>query len=262
MREGDEILFIAFPNGTIPRVSFRFSRTYFIFFFILQTMTEDTLLRDIHRYLTVETENGRRVFTEQELTEHFQVTRYRIRQCLAKLSRLGAVASVKKKGLTLLQPSPDKVSQEIHFLIGGRSFEVHELAETLKIFLSQILSLSARRMTPQAQSNILTKLSRFATSVNFPSAAWSFHFQILERLIAISQNRVLQTYGLALIHAYANYFKRIKLEDPLCFIALEWDQKLFQAIQKNDVEKITFVVEQLIENTLLSTEVRDPFTPH
>lgn len=225
-------------------------------------MTEDTLLREIHRYLTIETNKGRRSFTEQELAEYFQVTRYRIRQCLAKLNRLGAVTSVKKKGLTLLQPSPDKVSQEIHLLIGGRSFEVHELAETLKIFLSQIFTLSARRLTPQSQSSLLTKLSRFRASVNFPSAAWSFHFQILERLVAISQNRVLQTYGLALVQAYANYFKRIKLEDPLCFIALEWDQRIIQALQKNDIERLQLAIEQLIENTLLSTEVRDPFSPN
>lgn len=111
-------------------------------------MDEESLFRDIHNHLIHQAQEGGKMDTEMKLAERFNVSRYRVRRVLDILTRMGIIHRAQKRGLTVLDPEPEKLSKNIGSQLTVSGFNAMEDLEARMLIEHAVLELAVKRLTP------------------------------------------------------------------------------------------------------------------
>jgi GntR family transcriptional repressor for pyruvate dehydrogenase complex len=168
-------------------------------------MDEESLFRDIHRHLLKQRQSGERIDTEMQLADRFHVSRYHVRQALAKLSLLGIIERTKKKGITVKSVEPENLSKRLESQLQVFDYDPFELSEARLLIDSNVLSLTARRIVPATLGSLGRILARMEGCIEFRAAFLKFHQQFWKEIYGACGNRVMGVYAASLMAQSVNF---------------------------------------------------------
>ena len=157
-------------------------------------MDEESLFRDIHNHLIHQAQEGGKMDTEMKLAERFNVSRYRVRRVLDILTRMGIIHRAQKRGLTVLDPEPEKLSKNIGSQLTVSGFNAMEDLEARRLIEHAVLELAVKRLTPMTEK--VGQLERVMIS---GAAVIEIHQSFRLELISGCGNRVLQVFAESLL---------------------------------------------------------------
>ena len=123
-------------------------------------MDEESLFRDIHNHLIHQAQEGGKMDTEMKLAERFNVSRYRVRRVLDILTRMGIIHRAQKRGLTVLDPEPEKLSKNIGSQLTVSGFNAMEDLEARMLIEHAVLELAVKRLTPMTAGRLTEKVGQ------------------------------------------------------------------------------------------------------
>ena len=126
-------------------------------------MDEESLFRDIHNHLIHQAQEGGKMDTEMKLAERFNVSRYRVRRVLDILTRMGIIHRAQKRGLTVLDPEPEKLSKNIGSQLTVSGFNAMEDLEARMLIEHAVLELAVKRLTPMTAGRLTEKVGQLLT---------------------------------------------------------------------------------------------------
>ena len=127
-------------------------------------MDEESLFRDIHNHLIHQAQEGGKMDTEMKLAERFNVSRYRVRRVLDILTRMGIIHRAQKRGLTVLDPEPEKLSKNIGSQLTVSGFNAMEDLEARMLIEHAVLELAVKRLTPMTAGRLTEKVGQLAAT--------------------------------------------------------------------------------------------------
>lgn len=162
-------------------------------------MDEESLFRDIHNHLIHQAQEGGKMDTEMKLAERFNVSRYRVRRVLDILTRMGIIHRAQKRGLTVLDPEPEKLSKNIGSQLTVSGFNAMEDLEARMLIEHAVLELAVKRLTPMTAGRLTEKVGQLERVMISGAAVIEIHQSFRLELISGCGNRVLQVFAESLL---------------------------------------------------------------
>lgn len=201
-------------------------------------MDEEKLFREIHQHILAQAKLGRRIDTETELAEHFNVTRYKVRKALSVLSQMGIVDRAPKRGMTITNLGPKNLSAQIKVQMDIANFDIREFIEARLLIEVDIIPLAIRRMTPALLGRLEDAINRIEINAHNSIEAdkWDREFHLL--LLEACGNRVLQVFSAVLVTYFEKTAHRLPENNPHFFLdTAQTERQLLQHIKNGDAEK-------------------------
>lgn len=213
-------------------------------------MDEESLFRDIHSHLMQQARLGEKMDTEMKLAERFNVTRYRVRRVLDMLARMGIIRRAQKRGLTVLAPEPEKLSQNIGSQITVSGFNAMEDLEARSLIERSVLELSLRRLTPRMSGRLAETVAQLERVSLSGLAVAEFHQTFRAELIRGCGNRVLQVFAEALLTECMRHLREAADELPADFLSdlITADRELLTALQRGDLPAALETLDGIIQH--------------
>ena len=213
---------------------------------------DDALLTDIHNFLIFQARRGDKMDTETELAKRFQVSRYRVRLVLDKLSQMGVITRAQKRGLTLDNVSTAKLAENFGTQFSLAGFDLREFLESRIALANEMAPLVAMRATPASLGTLEKLLSQMEGAMLAKSAVLSFHQEFQETLYKASGNRVLEVYALALEKVWQGYLKDLKEFDPkMIEAAVDADREALKSLRIGDARRLSETLSRMLRDEML-----------
>lgn len=199
---------------------------------------EEQLFREIHNHILRQAKAGKRIDTETELAQHFNVTRYKIRKALSVLSRMGVVDRAPKRGMTVNNLGTKNLTTQIQVQMDIARFDIREFIEARLLIEVDIIPLAIRRMTPALLGRLEYAIEMIEANADDSLEAdkWDREFHLL--LLEACGNRVLQVFSGALVTYFEKTTSRLPKHDPGFFLDIAYkERELLHAIKLGQEEK-------------------------
>ena len=208
---------------------------------------DNALLSKIHAILVTLAQSVDKMDTETELAKRFQVSRYRVRLVLDKLTQMGILSRTQKRGMTLDKVSPEKFADNFSTQLTLSGFDLREFLEARLALADEMAPLIVMRVTP---ASLETLQMQGAEEVE--PAAFLLHREFLKTLYAASGNRVLEAYALALEkswHGFIGEAGDIKARMPETLV--DADKEILKALRICDARGLAEVLGRALREEML-----------
>lgn len=218
----------------------------------MASTNDEALLRDIHHYLISQAQSGDKMETETELAARFQVSRYRVRLVLDKLSQMGVITRAQKRGMTLNVVSPKKLADNFCTQFEVANFDLREFLEARIALSNEVAPLAVMRVTPSVIGQLQGILSRFEGAIEVRKAALDFHFQFEECLFAASGNRVLEVFARSLSALWRGLIDASgEVGADFLERALDADREALKALKVGDAKHLSETLSEGLREEML-----------
>lgn len=213
---------------------------------------DDALLSDIHNFLITQARSGDKMDTETKLAKRFQVSRYRVRLVLDKLSQMGVLSRAQKRGMSLDKVSPEKLADNFTTQLTLADFDLREFLEARIALANEIAPLVVMRATPACIGKLDDLVSQMQGAADVKSAVLTFHMQFQEALFAASGNRVLEVYALALNRAWRGFIDDIGEPDArMIETLLDADREVLKSLRIGDARRLAETISRALREEML-----------
>ncbi len=213
---------------------------------------DDTLLSDIHNFLINQARSGDKMDTETKLAKRFQVSRYRVRLVLDKLSQMGVITRAQKRGMTLDKVSTEKLAENFTTQLTLAEFDLREFLEARIALANEIAPLVVMRATPACLGKLSDLVSQMQGAADVKSAVLTFHMQFQEALFAASGNRVLEVYSLALNRTWRGFIDDVGDPDArMIETVLDADREALKSLRIGDARRLAEVLSRALREEML-----------
>ena len=215
-------------------------------------MDEESLFRDIHNHLIHQAQEGGKMDTEMKLAERFNVSRYRVRRVLDILTRMGIIHRAQKRGLTVLDPEPEKLSKNIGSQLTVSGFNAMEDLEARMLIEHAVLELAVKRLTPMTAGRLTEKVGQLERVMISGAAVIEIHQSFRLELISGCGNRVLQVFAESLLTECLRLLRETGESLPSDYRSdlLTGDRRLLDAIKQGSMDEACEAL-----NTVIQLEV-------
>ena len=205
-------------------------------------MDEESLFRDIHNHLIHQAQEGGKMDTELKLAERFNVSRYRVRRVLDILTRMGIIHRAQKRGLTVLDPEPEKLSKNIGSQLTVSGFNAMEDLEARMLIEHAVLELAV----------LTEKVGQLERVMISGAAVIEIHQSFRLELISGCGNRVLQVFAESLLTECLRLLRETGESLPSDYLSdlITGDRRLLDAIKQGSMDEACEA-----RNTVIQLEV-------
>lgn len=213
---------------------------------------DNALLSKIHAFLVTQSQSVDKMDTETELAKRFQVSRYRVRLVLDKLTQMGILSRTQKRGMTLDKVSPEKFADNFSTQLTLSGFDLREFLEARLALADEMAPLIVMRVTPASLETLQDLLSQMQGAEEVEPAAFLLHREFLKTLYAASGNRVLEAYALALEkswHGFIGEAGDIKARMPETLV--DADKEILKALRICDARGLAEVLGRALREEML-----------
>ena len=180
---------------------------------------------------------GDRIPPEQELAQHFKTSRSKIREATTTLCHQGILEKRARRGTIVLEPDPERVSDELFFRFKLTHQNSFDCTEARKVIEKAVIPLTVRRIVPsrlQELQEILHKMETPGISAEeLDDLDCRFHLVLLESC----GNNTLQTFGQVIQGLFQRRFREVYRTESLMKKAISAHRELFEAIKSSDITK-------------------------
>lgn len=213
---------------------------------------DNALLSKIHAFLVTQAQSVDKMDTETELAKRFQVSRYRVRLVLDKLTQMGILSRTQKRGMTLDKVSPEKLADNFSTQLTLSGFDLREFLEARLALADEMAPLIVMRVTPASLETLENLLSQMQGTEEVKPAAFLLHREFLKALYAASGNRVLEAYALALEKSWQGFISdaggiRARMPETL----IDADKKILKALRICDARSLAEVLGRALREEML-----------
>ncbi len=213
---------------------------------------DDALLSDIHNFLITQSRSGDKMDTETELARRFQVSRYRVRLVLDKLSQMGVLSRAQKRGMTLDKVSPEKLADNFTTQLTLADFDLREFLEARIALANEMAPLLAMRATPACLGTLDDLVSQMQGAIEVKTAAFTFHTQFEETLYAACGNRVLEVYALSLARVWKGFIDDAgDIDARLLETMVDADKEVLKSLRIGDARRLAEVMSRALREEML-----------
>lgn len=213
---------------------------------------DNALLSEIHAFLVTQAQSGDKMDTETKLAKRFRVSRYRVRLVLDKLTQMGILSRVQKRGMTLDKVSPEKLADNFSTQLTLSGIELREFLEARIALADEMASLIVIRVTSASLETLQDLLSQMQGAEEVKPAAFLLHREFLKALYAASGNRVLEAYALALEKSWQGFIGEagnIKARMPETLV--DADKEILKALRICDARGLAEVLGRALREEML-----------
>lgn len=190
--------------------------------------------------------------TETKLAKRFQVSRYRVRLVLDKLSQMGVITRAQKRGMTLDKVSTEKLAENFTTQLTLAEFDLREFLEARIALANEIAPLVVMRATPACLGKLSDLVSQMQGAADVKSAVLTFHMQFQEALFAASGNRVLEVYSLALNRTWRGFIDDVGDPDArMIETVLDADREALKSLRIGDARRLAEVLSRALREEML-----------
>ncbi|ORC36974.1 hypothetical protein B4O97_04945 [Marispirochaeta aestuarii] len=186
---------------------------------------------------------GSKVETEEKLAEHFQVTRYRVRNVLNGLSQQGIITKTPRRGTFINKLDTDAITNTIKFNYQVSNFNLYESIEARIVIELAVIPLVVKRITPSGIVALESCVQKMLDNKNDPRVADEADMEFHATMLNSSGNKLLDSFSQIINQLFHQDDYRKKYWDPATIeqLALE-HQSIAEAIQDGDT---TLALERL-----------------
>lgn len=177
---------------------------------------------------------GERVATEDEVMNHFGLTRYRVRQAFDLLVQMGLLERSQRRGTIVKRPAASDMTLSIleQFRLAG--FDEVEFNEARLMIELAVVPYAAMRITPATQAEMRRIIAKMRENADNPLAADSFLMEFHIFVLRSCGNRVMEVFA-SVVRTYFHSTKHLIKNAPREYFLERAD--LCERLLKSLVEK-------------------------